>query len=424
MKSWKPEMERKPLISFPGKLPTLSLQTGECRNWEVKMSSVTFEANIVSPQFRSSSSPHSVPAITQLKRFAFDLEEISLTVERALAHSSLNREVVDLRARIERQNTLGAGRLIGSSGRMLDVFKMIGKVAETDTTVLICGESGTGKELVAEAIHNYSRRKGKAFVVVNCAALPETLLESELFGYERGAFTGATARKIGRFEMAEGGTIFLDEIGELSQSLQAKLLRVLQGHAFERLGGTETVSGDFRVLAATNRDLDATVRERLFREDLFYRLNVVRITVPPLRERRADIVPLAEHFLRICSENNDLHAIGFSEEAILMLHTYAFPGNVRELESMVERAVLMARGRVIMPNHFPQMAASSSAPGAMQMEADLLSLPFHKAVGELEKRLIENAIHLASGNKTEAANRLMINRRLLYQKMTEHQIKD
>jgi two-component system response regulator AtoC len=301
---------------------------------------------------------------------------------------------------------------------------MIGKVAETDTTVLICGESGTGKELVAEAIHNYSRRKDNAFVVVNCAALPENLLESELFGYERGAFTGAAARKIGRFEVAEGGTIFLDEIGELSPNLQAKLLRVLQDHSFERLGGTETKSGDFRVLAATNRDLDATVRERLFREDLFYRLNVVRITVPPLRERRADIVPLAEHFLRLYSENNGLPAVGFSEEAILMLQTYSYPGNVRELENMVERAVLMARGRVIMPTHFPPRAGSSNASAPCSMEADLLSLPFHKAVGELEKKLIENAIRLASGNKTEAANRLQINRRLLYQKMIEHQIKD
>ena len=307
---------------------------------------------------------------------------------------------------------------------MLDAFKMIGKVAETDTTVLICGESGTGKELVADAIHNYSRRKENAFVVVNCAALPENLLESELFGYERGAFSGAAARKIGRFEMAEGGTIFLDEIGELSQNLQAKLLRVLQDHSFERLGGTETIRGDFRVLAATNRDLDARVRERLFREDLFYRLNVVRITVPPLRERRSDIVPLAEHFLRLYSENNGMSAIGFSEEALLMLQTYPYPGNVRELENMVERAVLMARGRVILPIHFPQMAGSSSASVPGQIETDLLSLPFHESVGQLEKRLIETAIRLASGNKTEAANRLRINRRLLYQKMIEHQIKE
>jgi DNA-binding NtrC family response regulator len=354
----------------------------------------------------------------------FDLEEISLTVERALAHSSLNREVIDLRARVERQNTLGAGRLIGSSARMVDAFKMIGKVAETDTTVLICGESGTGKELVAEAIHNYSRRKHNAFVVVNCAALPENLLESELFGYERGAFTGAATRKVGRFEMAEGGTIFLDEIGELSPNLQAKLLRVLQDHTFERLGGGETIGGDFRVLAATNRDLDATVREKLFREDLFYRLNVVRITVPPLRERRADIVPLAEHFLRVYSENSGLPAVGFSEEAMLMLQTYSYPGNVRELENMVERAVLMARGRVILPAHFPQMSPAASGSGTDAWEADLLSLPFHKAVGELEKKLIECALKVASGNKTEAANRLQINRRLLYQKMVEHQIKE
>jgi len=354
----------------------------------------------------------------------FDLEEISLTVERALQHSLLNREVVDLRARIERQNTLGAGRLIGSSSRMLEVFKMIGKVAETDTTVLICGESGTGKELVAEAIHNYSRRKDKAFVVVNCAALPENLLESELFGYERGAFSGATARKAGRFELAEGGTIFLDEIGELSQNLQAKLLRVLQDHSFERLGGTETIRGDFRVLAATNRDLDATVRERRFREDLYYRLNVVRIAVPPLRERRSDIVSLAEHFLRLYSENNGFPVIGFSEEAILMLQTYAYPGNVRELENMVERAVLMARGRAIMPPHFPERVGSPPAAGAGPIEADLLSLPFHKAVGELERNLIENALRLSAGNKTEAASRLQINRRLLYQKMAEHQIKE
>ena len=355
----------------------------------------------------------------------FDLEEISMTVERALAHSSLNREVADLRARIERQTTLGTGRLIGSSNAMLDVFKMIGTVAETDTTVLICGESGTGKELVAEAIHNYSRRKDNAFVVVNCAALPENLLESELFGYERGAFTGAVARKIGRFEMAEGGTIFLDEIGELSPNLQAKLLRVLQEHTFERLGGTETKTGNFRVLAATNRNLDVRVQEKFFREDLFYRLNVVRIDVPPLRERRADIVLLAEHFLRRYSENNGLPGVGFSEEAILALQTHSYPGNVRELEHAVERAVLMARGRAIMPSHFPHLASGGSGlSGAAANEQELMALPFHRAVGELEKRLIENALRNAQGNKTEAANRLQINRRLLYQKMIEHQIKE
>jgi DNA-binding NtrC family response regulator len=354
----------------------------------------------------------------------FDLDEIVLTAERALDHSSLNREVTRLRAQGGPSRAAVAGRLIGSSGTMLDVFIMIGKVAETDSTVLICGESGTGKELVAEAIHDYSQRKDKPFVVVNCAALPDNLLETELFGHERGAFTGATARKIGRFEMAESGTIFLDEIGELSPGLQSKLLRVLQERTFERVGGTETIRGNFRVLAATNRDLEASVREKVFREDLYYRLNVVRIPIPPLRERRSDIVPLAEHFLRFYSDKNGLPAIGFSDEAILMLQNYFYPGNVRELENMVERAVLMARGRVVMPAHFPARADSNGERDHRQLEIDLLSLPFHKSISALEKKLIEKAIKESGGNKSEAANHLQINRRLLYNKMEEHKIEE
>jgi DNA-binding NtrC family response regulator len=349
-----------------------------------------------------------------------------LTAERALDHSSLNREVARLRAQGGPSRAHVAGRLIGSSGAMLDVFITIGKAAETDSTVLICGESGTGKELVAEAIHNYSQRKDGAFVVVNCAALPDTLLETELFGHERGAFTGAVSRKLGRFEMAERGTLFLDEIGELSPSLQSKLLRVLQEHTFERVGGTETIRGNFRVLAATNRDLEASVREKVFREDLYYRLNVVRIAIPPLRERRSDIVPLAEHFLRHYSDKNGLPVVGFSDQAILMLQNYFYPGNVRELENIVERAVLMARGRVIMPVHFPTRAtgAGNGERESRQLEIDLLSLPFHKSISVLEKRLIEKAIKESAGNKSEAANRLQINRRLLYNKMAEHKIED
>ena len=354
----------------------------------------------------------------------FDLQDISLTAERALAHSSLSQEVNLLRAQVGRNNTASTGRLVGSSGPMMDVFKMIGKVAETDSTVLICGESGTGKELVAEAIHNYSQRRENPFVVVNCAALPETLLESELFGHERGAFTGATGKKPGRFEIADGGTIFLDEISEVPPSVQSKLLRVLQEHTFERLGGTETISGNFRVLAATNRDLEACVREKLFREDLFYRLNVVRISVPPVRERRSDIAHLAEHFLRVYSEKNGLPVVGFSDDAVLVLQTYSYPGNVRELENMIERAILMARGRVVMPSHFPTTSAPENGRNSTQPQTDLLSLPFHKSIAELEKRLIENALSEAKGNKTEAADRLQINRRLLYNKMEEHQIKE
>jgi two-component system response regulator AtoC len=314
--------------------------------------------------------------------------------------------------------------LIGTSGPILDVFIMIGKVAETDSTVLICGESGTGKELVAEAIHNYSQRKDKPFVVINCAALPDNLLETELFGHERGAFTGAVSRKAGRFEMAEGGTIFLDEIGELSPSLQSKLLRVLQERTFERLGGTETIHGNFRVLAATNRDLESSVHEKVFREDLYYRLNVVRIEIPPLRERRSDIVPLAEYFLEQYSERNGFGMVGFSDEAILTLQSYFYPGNVRELENMIERAVLMARGRVIMSEHFPTKASTHGNGDARVLEIDLLALPFHKSIAELEKRLIRKVLKETAGNKSEAANRLQINRRLLYNKMEEHKIEE
>jgi DNA-binding NtrC family response regulator len=352
----------------------------------------------------------------------FDLDELSLAADRALAHSSLNREVARLRAQVG-GNGAAAGRLIGSHRSMLDVFKLIGKVADTESTVLIYGESGTGKELVAEAIHSHSQRKGKPFVVVNCAALPETLLESELFGHERGAFTGAAARKIGRFELVQDGTIFLDEIGELSPNLQAKLLRVLQDRTFERLGATETLTGNFRVLAATNRHLEACVQEKIFREDLFYRLNVVRISVPPLRERRSDIVPLAEHFLQFYSDKNSLPAAGFSEEAIMTLQTYSYPGNVRELENIVERAVLMAGGLVIMASHLPphvQLGHRSE----MAQPVDFFSLPFHQATAELEKQLIVNALREFKGNKTEAADRLQINRRLLYKKIMDYKIED
>ena len=354
----------------------------------------------------------------------FDLEEIALTAKRAMAHLSLNRELTELRAQVAVGRPPASGRLIGTNGAMLDVFKMVGRVAETDSTVLICGESGTGKELVAEAIHQYSRRREKPFVAVNCAAIPENLLESELFGHERGAFTGAIGRKAGKFEVAQGGTIFLDEIAELPPNLQVKLLRVLQERTFERVGGTEPIRGDFRVVAATNRDIDACVREQLFREDLLYRLNVVRITVPPLRGRRSDIAILAEHFLRMYSEQNGVPAVGFSEDAILLLQTYSFPGNVRELENMIERAVLMACGRVIMASHFPPKTEASRNESSNGNGMELLSLPFHKAIAELERWLILKALRDSSGNKTEAANRLQINRRLLYNKIEEHSIND
>ena len=360
-------------------------------------------------------------AVRALKLGAFDFvsKPLDLGVLRKLVGSAIK---LGTPPGEETVATLRGPRLLGSSQVMEQLREMIARVARSQAPVHIWGESGTGKELVAEAIHDYSPRKNKPFVVVNCAALPENLLETELFGHERGAFTGAVSRKAGRFEQADTGTIFLDEIGELSPNLQSKLLRVLQEHAFQRVGGTETIQGDFRVIAATNRDLQASVREKVFREDLFYRLNVVRIPLPPLRERRSDIVPLAEHFLRLYSEKNGVSAVGFSDEAILLLQNYFYPGNVRELENMVERAVLMARGRVLMPEHFPERAEIHGRNSLERLEIDLLSLPFHAAIGELEKRLIEKAIKEAGGNKSEAANRLQINRRLLYNKISEHKI--
>ncbi len=321
------------------------------------------------------------------------------------------------------KNGVPCGSLIGSTRSMLEVFKLIGKVAETDSTVLVRGESGTGKELVAQAIHDHGGRKDKAFVAVNCAALAETLLESELFGHERGAFTGAVARKSGRFELAIWGTIFLDEIGDISPSLQSKLLRVLEERRFERVGGTETISVDFRVIAATNRDLEAAVRDRQFREDLYYRLNVVTISLPPLRERRADIVPLAEHFLNFCSERNKLPVGEFSEDAILAPQQYSFPGNVRELENMIERAVLLAGGRVITPEHLAPLMKPPVSRSA-ELLPSLLSSPFRESVVELERRLIEQAIREFGGNRAQAARRLKIHRRLLYKKMRQYKFVD
>ena len=233
---------------------------------------------------------------------------------------------------------------------MLEVFKAIGRVALTDSTVLITGESGTGKELVAKAIHEHSARRNLPFAVVNCAALPENLIESELFGYEKGAFTGALNRKPGKFESAQGGTVFLDEIGELPLASQPKLLRVLEEHTFERLGGGHAVTADFRVVAATNRNLEEEVAAGRFRRDLYFRLNVVPVALPSLRNRRPDIVLLAEHFLQHYSQKHGFRATGFTEEAILKLQRYTFPGNVRELEHIVERAVLQGGGRVITPD--------------------------------------------------------------------------
>jgi DNA-binding NtrC family response regulator len=346
----------------------------------------------------------------------FDLDDVLITIRRALEHTSLQREVTQLRSKVADTTHTTSGGIVGFSAPMLEVFKAIGRVAQTDSTVLITGESGTGKELVAKAIHEHSTRRNFPFAVVNCAALPESLIESELFGYEKGAFTGALNRKPGKFESAQGGTIFLDEVGELPLASQPKLLRVLQEHSFERLGGGPPVIADFRVVAATNRSLEEEVAAGRFRRDLYFRLNVVPIALPSLRNRRPDIILLAEHFLQHYSQKHGFRVTGFTEEAILKLQRYTFPGNVRELEHIIERAVLQSGGRVITPD----LLLTEDNTGVLARTSEfekLLDLPFRESVQAWERLLIDRALEAANGNKAEAARRLGIHRRLLYEKL-------
>ncbi len=352
----------------------------------------------------------------------FDIDEVLATVRRALQHVRLQREVERLRNREQEDLTAieeKGQRLVGISRGMLEVFKSIGRVAKTDVTVLLLGETGTGKELAACTIHERSFRSQRPFVVVNCATLPAELLESELFGHERGAFTGAINRKLGKFESASGGTVFLDEIGELPLALQPKLLRVLQEHTFERVGGTESLHVDFRIIAATNRVLEEEVEEKQFRSDLYYRLKVFSIQLPALRERRSDILPLAEYFLTRFNQQNQQHVPGFTEDAIVLLQQYSYPGNIRELEHIVERAAVEAAGRAItreiVSKALPAFESCTMEPNL----TELLRLPFHASVAAWEKRLIEDALAESGGNKADAARKLQIHRRLLYEKMEQ-----
>jgi transcriptional regulator with GAF, ATPase, and Fis domain len=292
--------------------------------------------------------------------------------------------------------------MVGESPAMREVYKFISKVAARESSVLIWGESGTGKELVARAIHRNSGRAAKPFVAINCAAIAETLLESELFGHERGAFTGAIAQKRGKLEMADRGTVFLDEIGELALPLQSKLLRVLQEREVERVGGTRTIKLDVRVVAATNRDLKAAVRSGTFREDLYYRLNVVSIRVPALRERREDISLLASYFTALSGEKVNRRVMGISPTARVCLMRYDWPGNVRELENAIERAVVLGSSEFILPEDLPDAVAEEAAPG------DEAVTPLHHAVREAKKLVICRAIEQAGENYTEAAKALGI----------------
>ena len=308
--------------------------------------------------------------------------------------------------------------MIGESPRMREVYQFIARVAPTNATVLIRGESGTGKELVARAIHLNSPRKAKAFVAVNCAALTETLLESELFGHEKGAFTGAVAQKKGRLEIADGGTLFLDEVGEMPLVLQAKLLRILQEREFERVGGTRTLKVDIRLIAATNKDLEEAIRQGEFRQDLYYRLNVVSISTPPLRERREDIPLLASYFVQKYADKCNRRVRGISSEARARLTAYDWPGNVRELENAVERAVVLGTTEMILPEDLPEAAlesaATASAGSGISTSSGGVVANYHEAVAEAKKQLILRAIEQSSGNYTEAAKLLGVHPNYLH----------
>jgi Nif-specific regulatory protein len=306
--------------------------------------------------------------------------------------------------------------IVGTSGAAREMYEQVARVASTNTTVLIRGESGTGKELIAHAIHYNSLRAKKPFVKVSCAALPESLIESELFGYEKGAFTGAQQRRKGRFELAEGGTLFLDEIGDLNLSTQVKLLRVLQEREFERVGGVETVKVNVRLIAATNKDMEKGIADSTFREDLFYRLNVFTIFVPPLRERKADIMLLADHFLGKFSVEHGKPIKRISTPAIDMLMSYHWPGNVREMENTIERAVLVCDGNVIHAHHLPPTLQTAEASGTV------VGVSLEDAVAAYEKDLLQDALKTTRGNRAKAARLLSTTDRILNYKVRKYEI--
>jgi two-component system response regulator AtoC len=349
----------------------------------------------------------------------FELDKISHTVKRVIEYRDLTSEVQVLRDEIS--SLVQTERIVGNSPAMQEVYKTVGKVAKADATVLITGESGTGKELVAEALHYNSNRRSGPLVKVSCAALPETLLEAELFGHEKGSFTGAMAQRRGRFEMADKGTIFLDEIGEMSLPTQTKLLRVLQERKIERLGSSLPIKVDIRIICATNKDLQRQVEQQKFRDDLYYRLNVINIHMPPLRDRKEDIPALVEHFLAKHRYSATAQPAAISEEALKRLMEYDWPGNVRELENVVERAVVLSRGQIITSRELPfgeHDAGDHEDDGGDEVSVEKSF--FKKSVAQFEKDLIMKALRDANGNRSKAAEMLGIYRRLLYAKIKEY----
>ncbi|MFP4408213.1 MAG: sigma-54 interaction domain-containing protein, partial [Spirochaetaceae bacterium] len=307
--------------------------------------------------------------------------------------------------------------IIGKSSEMQRIFELVKQVAPTKASVLITGESGVGKELIADAIHNASNRKEKPFIRVHCAALSESLLESELFGHEKGSFTGAVARKRGRFELAHTGSIFLDEIGEIEQSVQVKILRVLQEKKFERVGGEETLEVDVRIISATNRDLKQAIEEGRFREDLFYRLNVVNIHIPPLRERKEDIPLLTSAFIKEFAQENDKPVEGIDPKARAALYNYPWPGNIRELRNSIESAVVMCKGNIIAPEDLPPSITRES-------DDDYIRISVGSTLAEAEREIIRSTLAAQNGNKSRTAEILGIGRKTLHRKVDEYGLRE
>lgn len=349
-----------------------------------------------------------------------DVQRLEPAIKNAIKNYDLIRELEHIKESTKQQYSFD--NIVSADGKMQDLFRLISKVLSNDITVLIYGESGTGKELVARAIHYNGKRKDQPFIVVNCASIPRELLESEFFGHEKGAFTGAHQRKLGKFEIADGGTIFLDEVAELEMPLQAKLLRVIQEREFERVGGNELIKTNVRIISATNRDLKAAVEKKEFREDLYYRLNSFPISIPPIRERRSDILVLADHFLNHFTSKLQKPLKGFSKKALTLMYEYDWPGNVREMENTIERCIIVAEGNQIEVEDFPShirsaVDAEKGESGGTVFENDII-IPFEK----IKEKAVLQALRITNGNILEAAKKLQMGRATIYRLMEKYNI--
>jgi DNA-binding NtrC family response regulator len=351
-----------------------------------------------------------------------DQQKLELSIKNAIRNYDLVKELQNLKENVKKEYSFD--NIITADGKMQDVFKLVSKVLDNDITVLIYGESGTGKELIARAIHYNGKRKDRPFVVVNCASIPRELLESELFGHEKGSFTGAHQRKLGKFEYSKDGTIFLDEIGELEMLLQAKLLRVIQQREFERVGGTELIKTNVRIISATNRDLKHAVEDKQFREDLYYRLNSFPISIPPLRQRRADILVLTEYFLEEFNKKLGKNIKGFSKKALKLIYEYDWPGNIREMENTIERCLIISDKDSLDVDDLPQHIRAMDKSGYIDQPSSIFTDDTIVHFEKIKEEAIRHALKVTKGNIVEAAKRLQLGRATIYRLMEKYRIEN